>query len=124
MAFFVTSKIPLKISSAYVYFERQSCCLPYFSLYVSKLVCFYNDVLVDGVSLKCNIQYYNFTGSTATYRDTRMATELIIVIHVLPKHTLLLAACNTNKRLVLAPRSYFGVFEPRYLLAYYFEIVT
>ncbi len=44
----------------------------------------------------------NSTGSTATYRDTPMATELIILIHVLPKHTLLLLACSTNKQLVLA----------------------
>ena len=41
--------------------KMQSCCLPYFSVYVPKLGCFYNDVLMDGISLKCSIQYYNFT---------------------------------------------------------------
>ena len=35
--------------------------LPYFSIYVPKLDCFYDDVLMDGISLKCSIQYYNFT---------------------------------------------------------------
>ena len=38
----------------FTYRFMQSCCLP-------KLDCFYNDVLMDGISLKCSIQYYNFT---------------------------------------------------------------
>ena len=44
--------------------------------------------------------------------------------HVLPKHTLLLLACNTNKQLDLTSISkvVFGVFQPCYLSAYYFEI--
>ena len=38
-----------------VYCERESCCLQYFSIYVPKLDSFYNDILMDGNSLKCSM---------------------------------------------------------------------
>ena len=57
--------------------KRQSCCLPYFSIYVPKLDCFYNDVLMDGISLKCSIQYYNFTLIGWPFNDDEMADHLI-----------------------------------------------
>ena len=59
------------------------------------------------------------------HSNTRMATEFIILIHVLPKHTLLLPASNTNKQLVLTSISkvvFLCISAMLYLLAYYFEI--
>ena len=68
IAFFVSSDIPLKMSSP---------------MYCNKIRFFGEDAIF----------HPNSTRSTATCRDTRIATDLIVLSHLLP--VVIVIACNT-----------------------------
>ena len=58
MAFFLQAKFYSKCHWHMFSFKERVVA---FSLYVPKLDCFYNVILImDGISLKCNIQYHDF----------------------------------------------------------------